>query len=130
MPYRKSPPRGQRGLTLLEVAVGIVILTGLTLSTTLISLPISRQVRTSREVTTANGEVRRILERVHAVPFSSITSLYPDGTEIPIITLQGGKIVAHYVDPDADPLVLRLSLSWNSPNLGPMSRNFVTVITR
>ncbi len=117
-------------MTLLEVVVAVVVLTSLAFAATLVSLPVSRQTRISREVAIANGEAKRILEKVHAVPFPRIASLYPNGAELPVIMLQNGKITTTYEDPNADPLVLRAVLTWDSPDLGPMMRTFFTVRTK
>ncbi len=116
-------------MTLLEVIIGISILTSLALSAVLIIVPVSRQARINREVATANTEARRVLEKVQAAKFSSIVSIYPNGAEAPISTLPNGKITTSYEDPNQDPLVMRAILTWDSPDLGPMMRTFFTVRT-
>jgi hypothetical protein len=110
--------------------VGVALLTMLTLSAALVSVPISRQARSNREVAMGNTEAIRILERVHAVPFSKITTIYPDGIVIPVASLPSGTVAIQYDDPSADPLVLRATLAWASSDIGQIQRTFHTVITR
>jgi type II secretory pathway pseudopilin PulG len=118
-----------RGISLLEVIVGIAILTSLALAAILIIVPVSRQARINREVATANTEARRVLEKVQAAKFKDIVVLYPNGSAAPIISLPGGKVTTTYENPAADPLILRAVLTWDSPDLGPMMRTFFTVRT-
>ncbi len=121
---------GRRGLTLVEVMLAVAILTIVALSTAALVVPISRQARIGREMDVADAEVRCILEKVHALPFSTVTALYPDNAEIAVAGLRAGKIVVSYEDVAADPLVMFVDLTWDSPNMGPMSRRFATVMTR
>jgi prepilin-type N-terminal cleavage/methylation domain-containing protein len=130
MVSREGRTGRRAGFSLLEVMVGVAILATLTLSSMLVFVPVSRQARINREVAMANSEARRILEKVHAVPFTKVQDLFPDGIEIPIAALPDGKIVTSYVDPATDPLVMRAVLTWDSPNVGPMMRTFFTVMTR
>lgn len=118
------------GFTLLEVTLAIVILTGLTLGSLMIIVPVSGQVRVSRQVSRATGEVQKVLERVQSTPFAEVTDEYPDGAVIEIDGLDEGKIVVGYDDPDADPLILTATLTWESPELGSMSEVFTTVRTK
>ena len=71
--------RRTEGLSLLEVVFAVVILTILTLSALLIVIPVSKQVRVSREIELANTEAQKILERIQTTPFFEITADYPDG---------------------------------------------------
>ena len=133
MIYRTDPARtrgSSRGFTLLEVMLGVALLSVLTLSTALVSVPISRQARSNREVAMANTEAVRILEKVHTVPFTKIPTIYPDGSDIPIASLPGGNLHINFDDVDGDPLILHTVLSWDSPNIGQIQRTFHTVITR
>src|SRR5262245_47399998 len=104
-----------RGMSLLEVVVGIAILTSLALAAILIIVPVSRQARINREVATANTEARRVLEKVQAAKFKDIVTLYPNGSVAPIIALPNGKVSTTYEDPAADPLIMRAVLTWDSP---------------
>jgi len=95
----------------------------------MIVIPVSSQVRISREVSRAAGEVQKILEEVQSTPFFQVTDEYPDGTVIEIDGLDQGQIVVNYEDPDADPLIITATLTWESPDMGSMSRIFTTVRT-
>ncbi len=128
-PVSPAARREAEGFTLLEVTLAIVILTGLTLYALMIVVPVSSQVRISREVSRAAGEVQKILEEVQSTPFFRVTDEYPDGTVIEIDGLDQGQIVVSYEDPAADPLIMTATLTWESPDMGSMSRIFTTVRT-
>jgi hypothetical protein len=121
---------GERGSMLLEVVIAGSILTCVSLGAMLVFIPISRQARINREVSMANCEASCLLEKVHAVPFDKIVEIYPNGTEVPLPSLSNGKVLTTYEDPATDPLILRATLTWDSPNLGPMLRTYFTVVTR
>ena len=124
-----SARKEAEGFSLLEVTLAIMILTGLTLYALVIVVPVSSQIRISREVSRAAGEVQKILEEVQSTPFFQVTKEYPNDTVIEIDGLDQGKIVVSYDDPDADPLIMTATLTWESPDLGSMSRIFTTVRT-
>ena len=124
-----SARKEAEGFSLLEVTLAIMILTGLTLYALVIVVPVSSQIRISREVSRAAGEVQKILEEVQSTPFFQVTKDYPNGTVIDIDGLDAGTIVVSYDDPDADPLIMTATLTWESPDLGSMSRIFTTVRT-
>lgn len=119
----------EQGISLLEISLAIALLTTLALGTTLLLVPIARQARINRETEIANAEVQKVLERVHATPFVEILDEFPAGSVIPIIPLPDGSIAVEYDDPAADPLVLEVTLSWSSPELGAMTRVFTTLRT-
>ena len=126
---RRAAGKATSGLSLLEVVISIALLSSLALGSLLVFVPISRQSRVNREISLANFEARRVLEKVHAVPFKDVTTLYADGLEYIIPTLPEGKVRTSYEDPNSDPLVLRVAISWESPELGSMQRTFFTVRT-
>lgn len=117
------------GFSLLELVVAIAILTGVGLATSVLLVPISRQTRIVRETRSANAAAQRVLEKIQATPFKDIRGTYPPASEHPILDLPGGKVTITYADPDADPLVVRAQVSWQSPDLGSMSRTFSTART-
>ncbi len=127
-------PAGRRsertaGFSLLETIVAVALLAVLTLSTLLTLIPISRQTRLNRELEVATYAVSDTLEKIHATPFNDLLTLYPAGQSIPIDDLPSGQIVIAYVDPTTDPLVMNVALSWESDEVGSMTRNFTTVRT-
>jgi type II secretory pathway pseudopilin PulG len=122
--------RSEAGVSLLEVMVGMSILTSLSLAAVLVFVPVSRQARINREVAIANREASAVLEKVHSVPFADVLEIFPQGGEIPVASLPDGKVLTSYENPATDPLVFRAVLTWDSPNLGAMSRTFDTVLTR
>jgi prepilin-type N-terminal cleavage/methylation domain-containing protein len=126
---RSGLREGRQGFTLLEVMLTVALLTGVSLSTSLLLVPVARQTRIGRETEIANSAARRILEQIQATPFKDIIKDYPPATELSIPDLTNGKITISYQDPTADPLFIRADLSWQSPDLGTMARTFHTVRT-
>ena len=126
-----NPLRRERngGFSLIEVTIAIVILAVLSFTTALVLVPVSREHRSARETDIANAAVRSVLESVHATPFNELLINYPNGNTIPITDLTNGQIAVSYADPTADPLIMQLDLSWDSPESGAMSRTFFTVRT-
>jgi len=114
---------------MIEITIAIVILAVLSFTTALVLVPVSREHRAARETDIANSAVRNILESIHATPFNEILARYPDGQVIDIAALPNGEIRVSYENPGADPLIVRLDLSWDSPEQGPTQRSFFTVRT-
>ncbi len=121
-PGRPSPrvnqgrPRGAEGFTLIEVIVAMVVLTGASLVAFPTLVSFFDLSSAAREENVATHDVQSALEDLMATPFGRITSDYPDGQAIPKYTnlhLTNQQIVVSYADPDADPLVITLVVSWN-----------------
>ncbi|MCA8960807.1 MAG: hypothetical protein KDC38_09850 [Planctomycetes bacterium] len=123
------PSRPTAGISLVEIVVAVALLSVLTLSTLLTLIPVSRQTRLNREVEAATYAVSDVLERIHATPFSELLTLYPDGTVQAVSTLENGQLAISYEDVTTDPLIMTLALTWQSPEVGSMSRTFRTVRT-
>lgn len=127
---RESGPFSRRsGTTLLEVTLMLVVMTSLSLSVALIVVPVARQTRFNRELSTARAEAEKVLEGIRTMPFADVVEEYPAGSETSLPALPGGKVVVSYEDPDADPLVVRVDLSWTSAELGEIQRTFNTART-
>jgi prepilin-type N-terminal cleavage/methylation domain-containing protein len=135
-------PAVDRGFTLIEITISIVILTVLALTTAMIVVPISRQQRTARESELANAAVRGVLESIQATPFSQIRGNFPSGDVIDVSALPEGELVISFfreddsgetvpvlADEEADPLFIQVDLSWTSPDWGEVERTFHTVRT-
>jgi type II secretory pathway component PulJ len=122
-------PRRDGGISLLEVAVTIALLTSVALATAILLVPVARQSRIQRETEVANLAARRVLEQFQATPFSDLVADFPDGSVQTIPDLPSGTITISYADPAADPLVLTANLTWESPELGTMQRTFNAVRT-
>jgi len=126
----RSPGAGEQyGFSLLEVVITIALLSSVALGVAILLVPVARQSRIQRETEIANIAAKKVLEKVQATPFHQIVTAYPNGSIHPIPELPAGRIVVTYADPAADPLFLRADLSWNSREVGPMSRRFETVRT-
>jgi prepilin-type N-terminal cleavage/methylation domain-containing protein len=135
-------PAVDRGFTLIEITISIVILTVLALTTAMIVVPISRQQRTARESELANAAVRGVLESIQATPFSQIRGNFPSEDVIDVSALPEGELVLSYfrkddsgetvpvlADEEADPLFIQVDLTWTSPDWGEVERTFHTVRT-
>lgn len=118
------------GFSLIEVAMAVALLSILTISTLLTLVPVSRQTRLNREVEAATSEVRNVLERVQSTPYADLLGIYPDGATMTVDRLESGQMTVAYDDVTADPLVMNLAISWESPQVGAMARTFVTVKTK
>ena len=118
------------GFTLLEVTMSAAVLIIVAMSSLLVMVPVSRQSRISREVEAGVVAVREVLEEIQLTPFDELTAAFPPGFEVAVPELAQGSIAVAYEDPAADSLVAHVTLSWQSPDLGPMSRMFVASRTR
>lgn len=125
----KGMPMGSQGFTLLEVALAIAILSALSLSTFHVVGPIARQAHTNREMEQATIEVKKILEKVQTMPFRDITRVFQEQRRIKVASLLNGEIRVDYDDNEADPLHMRVEITWDSSELGPVSKSFLTVRT-
>lgn len=118
-----------QGFSLVEVAAAVSLLGILTISTLLTLVPVSRQTRLNRELESASAAARNVLEQVQATPYNEIVGSFPDGQTTSLTSLQSGTVVISYADATADPLVMTVTVAWDSPQVGPMSRVFTTVKT-
>ena len=124
-PTRNGSPKSLGGgFTLVEVVMAISILTLLAVSTIISLVPVSRQNRMSRETEQAVAQVRNVLEQIQATPFSDLPTLYADGQVLSIPNLENGQILIEYGDPATDPLVIQATLSWDSEDMGTVTRTF------
>ena len=119
----------KRGFTLIEVIMTVAILTSVSLGSLLVMVPVARQSRLNKEVDIANAEVQRVLESIQAAPFNHVTTLYPDSTSLLATGLQNGVITIDYDDPNADPLTVMVTITWEGLDSGNYSRTFLTVRT-
>ena len=109
--------------------ITIALLTMVTLGTTTVLVPVTRQSRINREITLANAQVRRVIEGLMTIPFRDIVRTYPDGSILELEDLPAGTLSVSYVDPSANPLEVHLDLEWTSPDMGSMAFSFVTART-
>ena len=109
--------------------LAIALVTSMALAVSLLLVSLSRQARVGREAQSANLAAKRVLEMFQATPFNEIVPTYPEGTELEVPELPNGRVVVHYEDSEADPLLASVTVTWSSPDLGAMSRTFNTVRT-
>jgi Tfp pilus assembly protein PilV len=129
MHTRHSAKTADQGLTLLEVTFAVVILSAVSLSMAQLVVPIAGQSRLNRERSLANLGAKRVLERIQATPFDDMLGAFPDGSTLEVPTLPEGKITVTYADTNADPLEIRVDLTWNSQDAGSMEREYYTAKT-
>ncbi len=133
-PAPPGPPNsraGRRGgFTILEITVAISLMAVVALSVLLTFAPLARHSRLSKEMETAAAEVTNFLEQFQTTPYDQALAAFPDGQVLPVPALASGQVSCVYEDVDADPLVLSLQLTWESPDAGTMTRDFTAVKTR
>lgn len=117
MKRRDSRRGGERGLTLVELMLSAsVLLIGILAAygTELSSLNL---FKTSRETSTAAADLEAVMEQVLLLPHDSIPLTYPSGAAIAAynnLHLSNETIVPTYpAGTTADPLEIRLTISWN-----------------
>ena len=134
VPRRRDPTASadQRevGMTLLEVALALTLVAILALSFAEVALAVAGYGRLHGDLTAANTEIIRHLERFQATPFSELTAEFPDGAVIPLTSLPSGNVEVVHEESEEDLLVVRLDLSWDSPEHGDFHRSFHAVRTR
>ncbi len=130
-----------RGTTLIEVLVATLVFTvalGALLSSVTASLYL---VDLSRQQQMATADIANIMERIRATPFNNIVALFPNGdvdgpAGNPYQTVVGGyrlsneQITVTYPNPNADPLEVRVTLTWQDTRRHAQSVAFSTFVTR
>ena len=129
MRYGSRQKQGEGGFTLIEIIISVVLLSSLAMGTLLTIVPVAKQSRLNKEVEIANTEAQKVLEKVHAVPFNDITTIYPDEASLAIANLTNGIVTVTYDDVTADPLFVRLTVAWDGQDGGNYARSFLTVKT-
>ena len=111
------------------IAVGVTALIG--------QLEASYKVTAvNRETNKASAHLQAVMEKVISVPFSDIVRTYPNGTVAYLQStglsdlMEGEHIVVEYVDEDADPLQITLTVHWTSFDGRQRSRSLTTLRTR
>lgn len=95
----------------------------------------------TKEQTVAVNDLINVMERIRATPFENLLALFPDGvTDGPAAnpyddilgnyTLKGEHVVARYVNAAADPLEIKLTLSWLDKFDRPYNISIATFKTR
>lgn len=127
-PGKQTP--SESGFSLVEVTIALAVLSAATLSSLLVLVPVSRQGRISREMEVAALEARRVVDKLHAVPFTAIPTMYPVGYRISVSKLTSGQITVNHAEPTPDPLEVDVTLTWNGELGEGFSRTFRTMRTK
>jgi Tfp pilus assembly protein PilV len=115
--------RSHRGATLVEVLVATIIFS-LALTALLGSMvAINDLLDLNRERSQATLDLKSMLERVRATPFSNIITRFPNGTVdgpglwpyssiVGNYTLRAQHITVTFANPNTDPLEIKTTLTW------------------
>jgi len=131
----------KRGSTLIEILVAalvFVIALGALLSSIVGVLYL---VDNAREETVANSDLRNMMEKIRATAFSGMQPRFPnavvDGpntgrysTLLGGYTLRSEHITVSYPNPNADPLEVRVSITWQDKRGRTLSASMSTSKTR
>jgi len=118
--------RRRTGFSFIEVmiALAVVAVTMLAFQSAWVSsLKLSR---TSKQMNVANFKLQAVMEMIKGTAFDKVTTDFPDGGEIDLatvidsnfqnnFTLLDEQVVATYVDPNAEPLEVTVTITWASP---------------
>lgn len=121
--------RREDGFTLFEIVVTIGLLAIVSSSVLMTVVPVGRQSRLNREMEIAASSARNLVARIQVTPFNELLEVYPEGTVIAVPELDSGNLTVAYEDVNTDPLVVLIDLTWTSPDIGPVTTDFVTVRT-
>ena len=90
-------------------------------------------VKTSRETKIAVAELRTAMEDVLGEPFDDLPTDFPNGQTVPAYddrVLPGQRLRVVYPTPGADPLEIRLVLTWNDFRGRPRTMGMSSMRTR
>ena len=125
-----------RGVSLLEVMIAVAII-AIGAIVLVAQLESSYKINNdTRETNKAMAHLEAAMEKVINTTFSNIITTYPQNgsvylTEIDCSDLLPSEhIVVTYADPDADPLEVRVTITWTSFNGRNKSRTLTTMVTR
>lgn len=126
----------RKGFTLIEILIVCAVM-GLTiialLQVFISSLNLTIQ---AKETSIAIDDLKDTLEKIKNVPFSDLSTTFPDGNSINqnIIggfSLQGESIVIRYPSgTTADPLHIRAQINWTGKDKRPYLQTINTIRTR
>ena len=134
MKHRKKKNEG--GISLIEVTFAVAIIS-VGVSVLMSQLECSYKVNSvNRETNKAMAHLEAALEKVTNTPFSRITSDFPNGSNVYLgeidnsDLLRSEYITVNYLDPDADPLQVAVTIQWTSFDGRQRTRSLATMVTR
>jgi len=133
-----------KGTTLVEIMIATLIFTVALAALLGCVTAILYLVDTSREQAVAISDLRTIMERIRATSFSNIPVQFPDGVAdggginpydqivsgTGNYSLSAEQITVTYTDVNADPLEIRVTVSWQDKRGGAQSVSASTFRTR
>lgn len=130
MNRRTNPRNKEEGFTLLEVMIAIAILGVVSLGSSMLLLPVLKEQNNSREVTSATGYARAVLEELYSRTLEDLTNDSTGYLLEPNWPKKGGQIFGEQLtleqladpsiptvdvevaDLDSDPLEILVTVSW------------------
>lgn len=130
-----------QGMTLVEILIAVLVFSvalGALLSclATIVDL-----IDISRDQTTANTDLKNMLEQIRATPFDSLTAKFTNGfTDGPAsnnytnlvggYTLRNEHITVSYANPNTDPLEIKVLAAWQNKKGRAFNTSISTFRTR
>jgi len=128
--------REVRGVSLIEVTVAVAVI-ALGVTTLMAQLEASFKITSvNRETNKAMAHLQAGLEKVISTPFNNIVETYPNGSSVSQENIEsedlmdGEYMTVTYVDANADPLEITVTVYWTSFDGRARSRSLTTMRTR
>lgn len=132
----KKQRKNQCGVSLIEVIVAVAIIT-LGVTVLMAQLEASFKITSvNRETNKAMAHLQAGLEKVISTPFNNIVGTYPNGSSVDQGNIEsedlmdGEYMTVTYVDENADPLEITMTVYWTSFDGRARSRSLTTMRTR
>ena len=133
---KRPKKKSEGGISLIEVTFAVAIIR-VGVSVLMSQLECSYKVTSvNRETNKAMAHLEAALEKVTNTPFSKITSDFPDGSGVYLgeidstDLLRSEYITVSYLDTDADPLQVSVTIQWTSFDGRQRTRSLATMVTR
>lgn len=126
----------RKSLTLIElIVVTFIIIMGIvpSLGAFVSSVVISRQ---AKELNVAIADAGDVLERINAVAFSDVPTVFPNGSLVSAATIGGLSLanesitISYPLGVAVDPLQINITVSWRGSDNRPYQETFTTLRTR
>ncbi len=132
----KKQRKNQCGISLIEVTVAVAII-ALGVTVLMAQLEASFKITSvNRETNKAMAHLQAGLEKVISTPFNNIAETYPNGSSVCQDNIEsedlmdGEYMIVTYVDENADPLEITMTVYWTSFDGRARSRSLTTMRTR
>ena len=124
------------GVSLVETIVAVAII-ALGVTALMAQLEAAYKITSvNRETNKATAHLQAAMEKVIATPFNNIVNTHPNGSSVYLDSMSnedlmaGEYITVTYVDENADPLEITVTVYWTSFDGRARSRSLTTMRTR